>query len=72
MSYKVLCFLLGFILVLIGNLYVFLYLSLLSIGYSFFRYLTFILSHFPGILIYVGTFLIFVAMYKGGNNDIYL
>ena len=57
-------FLIGFGFSLIGFMYVILYLNYLTIGYTFFEYLTFIIKRFECMLSLVGIILIMIALFK--------
>ncbi len=65
MNYKVALFLLGFLLALVGNIYIFFYLNLLSFGYSFLDYLYYIFTHIECLLFFIGIILLKIALNKG-------
>ena len=64
---RVLLFLFGFGLSIIGFVYIIAYLNYLSVGYSFIDYLTFIIARGECLLAPLGLILISVAIFKKGN-----
>lgn len=65
---RVLFFLIGFGFSIIGFIYIIAYLNYLSIGYSFWNYLTFIMQRPECLLAIVGIVLIIISIFKKGNN----
>ncbi len=61
-------FLLGFGLSVIGFTYIISYLNLLTMGYSFFEYLSFIFKRYECIIAIVGFLMITCAIFKGGEK----
>lgn len=71
---RLLIFLLGFGLMIIGFTYIITYLNLLSIGYSYKEYLIFILGRLECQFSIIGFFLVTVIIFTKGtkNNGIHL
>lgn len=71
---RVLLFLIGFGLSVIGFTFIITYLNLTTIGYSFFDYIKFIVRRLECVLAVVGIILINISLYKKGErkNDIHL
>lgn len=70
---KVFFFLLGFGLCVIGFTYIIGYLNLLTMGYSFYEYLEFILKRYECLMAIIGFLMITGVIFKGGDKiDIYL
>ena len=71
---RVLLFLIGFGLTVIGFTFIITYLNLTTIGYSFFDYLKFIIRRLECVLAVVGIIFINISLYKKGErkNDIHL
>lgn len=73
MPIRILIFLFGFGLTVIGLSYIIIYLNLLSIGYNFFEYVKFIIRRVECLNFFVGIILMmFSIFFKGGNNELYL
>ena len=71
---RVLLFLIGFGLSVLGFTFIITYLNLTTIGYSFFDYIKFIVRRLECVLAVVGIILINISLYKKGErkNDIHL
>lgn len=70
---RILFFLFGFGLSIIGFMYIIMYLNYIEIGYTAFDYLNLISKRFECILAPIGVFIISIAVFsKGGKNDIRL
>ena len=70
---KIILFLFGFGLSVIGFMYIIAYLNYLSIGYSFWEYLKYIFTHFECLLSLIGIVIIcFVIFKKGDKNELYI
>lgn len=70
---KMMFFLIGFGLSIIGFMYIIMYLNYLEIGYTFSEYLNFISRRFECILAPIGIIIISIVVFlKGGRNDIRL
>lgn len=70
---RILLFLIGFGLLIIGFTYMIMYLNLMAIGYSFIDYLTFIFTRLECLLSIIGIVFMLIAMYKKGDKyDLYL
>lgn len=65
MNYRVPCFIIGYIFLIIGNIFVLLYLNLFSLGYSLFQYIIFILTNYPCFFLSTGLILIYISLHKG-------
>ena len=65
---RVFFFLLGFGLSVIGFTYMISYLNLLTMGYSFFEYLSFIFKRYECIIAILGFIMITCAIFKGGEK----
>lgn len=74
MSIKILFFLLGFGLLVIGFTYLITYLNLLSIGYSFYEYIIFISRRVECWFSIIGFIIINLTIFiRGGEtNDLYI
>lgn len=72
--YRTFFFLIGFLLVVIGSTYIIAYLNLLTMGYSFVRYLAFIGTRVECLGTLLGIVLIlFCVLTKGDASiDLYL
>jgi hypothetical protein len=71
---RVLLFLLGFGLTVVGFTFIITYLNLTTMGYTVFDYLKFIIRRIECVLALVGIIFINISLYKKGEkkNDIYL
>lgn len=71
---RIIIFLTGFGLTVIGFTYIICYLNLLTIGYNFYEYVNFISSKIECLFGPIGIILMIVCIYipKGGKNDIYI
>ena len=70
---KMMFFLIGFGLSIIGFMYIIMYLNYLEIGYNFGEYINFISRRFECILAPIGIIIISIVVFlKGGRNDIRL
>ena len=67
---RIILFLIGFLLSIIGSIYIIIYLSYLSIGYSFVDYLKFIMSKVECLIILVGFTLINISIFMKGENHV--
>jgi len=73
MVMRIFVFLFGFGLSVIGFMYIISYLNLLTLGFSFLEYLTFIFKRIECIIAIIGFLMITLAIFKGGeSNDICL
>ncbi len=73
MSLKILIFLFGFGLTVIGLNYIVIYLNLFSIGYNFFEYVNFIIRRIECLNLVFGIILMIISTFiKGGKNELYL
>lgn len=67
-------FLLGFGLMVIGFTYIITYMNLMSMGYSFFDYLSFITSKLECLFALIGFILVSIIILTKGTekNDLYI
>lgn len=68
---KIIVFLFGYSLTLIGLIYVISYLNLLSLGYNFWYYVKFIFSKIECLYTLIGIILMFISI-EGGKDELYL
>lgn len=66
---RIFFFLIGFGLTIIGFFYIIAYLNLLSIGYNFIEYLSFILKRIECWLAIIGLIILFLSIFLNYNND---
>ena len=66
MYIRVLLYVIGFLLSIIGSIYIIMYLSYLSIGYSFIDYLNFVITRGECLITIIGLFFISIAIFKKG------
>lgn len=70
---RVLTFLLGYSLTLIGIIYIISYLNILSLGYNFSFYVNFICRRIECIYAIIGIILMIISIYTpGGKNELCL
>lgn len=70
---KILFFLIGFGLSVIGFMYIITYLNYLEIGYTFSEYLYLVFTSFECLLSIIGIVIISIVLFmKGDKRDIYL
>lgn len=73
MPLRILIFLFGFGLTIIGLTYIIIYLNLLTIGYNFFDYVKFIIRRIECLNFVIGVCLMLGCIFlKGGKNELYL
>ena len=72
MPLRILIFLVGFGLTVIGTSYIILYLNLLTIGYNFLEYVNFIIRRPECLNFLFGILLILCSLFYGGQNELYL
>ena len=73
MPLKILVFLVGFGLTVLGFTYIIFYLNLLSIGYNFSDYVKFIIRRIECLNALFGILLMLISIvFKGGKNELYL
>jgi len=72
MNYRIFLFLLGFIFMLIGNIFIFYNLNLLALGYSFIDYIYYVCTHVESLLFFIGIILLKVSFSKEKKHDLYL
>lgn len=66
---RVLIFLLGYSLTLIGIIYIISYLNILSLGYNFLFYVNFICRKVECIYAVIGIILMIISVYTPGGKD---
>ena len=69
---RIISFLFGFGLTIIGIIYIILYLNLLTLGYNFSFYVNFIIKRIECWYSIVGIIIMFISIYKGGKNELYI
>lgn len=73
MLLRILFFLLGFGLVVVGFVHIIIFMNLMTIGYSFSEYVNFIIRRYELFYIIVGFILINITIFvKGGKYELYL
>lgn len=73
MPVRILIFLFGFGLTVIGLTYIIIYLNLLTIGYNFLEYVKFIIRRIECLNFLFGISLMLLSvLFKGGENELYL
>jgi len=65
-------FIIGFIFSVIGLFFIFLYLNLLVIGYSFFEFVYFIIRSIYCDLFFIGFILIYLSLGRKKKNELLL
>ena len=65
---RILFFLIGFGLSIIGFVYIVSYLNLLSLGYNFFDYVHFIIGRIECLYAFIGLFIIFLSIFMPGGK----
>ena len=65
---RLLFFLLGFGLTVIGFIYIISYLNLLTIGYNFIQYVNFIIRRIECLYAVIGLIIMFVTIYYPGGK----
>lgn len=67
---RVFFFLLGFILMVIGFMYMMIYINLLSFGYTFLEYLIYILTHYECFIAILGFIIVLFSLYRKGKKHV--
>ena len=65
---RILFFLIGFGLSIIGFVYIVSYLNLLSLGYNFLDYVHFIIKRIECLYAFIGLFTIFLSIFMPGGK----
>lgn len=69
---RILLFLLGFILMVIGFSYLIIYLNLITFGYTILEYLQYIFTHLESLLLFIGIIIIsYIILTKEKKNGLY-
>lgn len=63
MFFRIICFFMGILFTVTGFVNLILYLNLLSIGYSFFEYVNFIIRRIEVLSLFIGMFMIFISIF---------
>jgi len=70
---RIFFFLLGFGLTNIGAMYIILYLNLMTIGYTFFEYVNFIIRRTECLIGLIGFIIMLLSIFiKGEKNELYI
>lgn len=72
MYQKIFIFLLGFGLTVIGCIYIISYLNILTLGYNFWYYVKFIFRRIECLYAFIGLFIIFYSINKGGKDELHI
>lgn len=72
MFFRIICFFMGILFTVTGFVNLILYLNLLSIGYSFFEYVNFIIRRIEVLSLFIGMFMIFISIFYRRKNEIHL
>lgn len=72
MFLRIITYLLGILLNIIGISSIIIYLNLLVNGYTFLEYVNFIIRRIECISLLIGIILIFLSIYIGGKSEIHL
>ena len=72
MFLRIITFIIGVLLNVIGLVCIIIYLNLLTNGYTFLEYVNFIIRRIECISLLIGIILIFLSIYIGGKSEIHL
>ena len=72
MFFRIICFFMGILFTVTGFVNLVLYLNLLSIGYSFFEYVNFIIRRIEVLSLFIGMFMLFISIFYRRKNEIHL
>ena len=72
MFFRIICFFMGILFTVTGFVNIILYLNLLSIGYSFFEYVNFIIRRIEVLSLFIGMFMLFISIFYRRKNEIHL
>lgn len=72
MFFRLFLFLFGFGLTTIGFVYIICYLNLFTIGYNFWDFVNFIIRRIECINTIIGIIIMYLSIYIGGKNELYL
>ena len=72
MFLRIILFLIGILLVVIGLTSIILYINLLTIGYSFIDYVNFIIRRIECLNTILGILLIILSLNIGGKHELYI
>lgn len=70
MFIRILIFLIGFGLTVIGSIYIIIYMNLMTIGYTFNEYVNFIIRRYECCYAVVGFILMTLVIFIGGKYEI--
>lgn len=68
MLYRIISFIIGFLLLTLGNFYIIIYINLFSFGYNIIDYLEYIIKRYECIYALLGIILIILAVYMKGDK----
>ena len=70
---RIITFLFGYALTLIGLIYIISYMNLFSLGYNFMFYVKFIFRQIECLYTFIGFIIMAISIYiPGGKNEIYI
>lgn len=72
MFFRIICFFMGILFTVSGFVSLILYLNLLSIGYSFFEYVNFIIRRIEVLSLFIGMFMLFISIFYRRKDEIHL
>lgn len=72
MFFRIICFFMGILFTVTGFVSLILYLNLLSIGYSFFEYVNFIIRRIEVLSLFIGMFMLFISIFYRRKDEIHL
>ena len=72
MFFRIICFFMGILFTVTGFVNIILYLNLLSIGYSFFEYVNFIIRRIEVLSLFIGMFMLFISIFYRRKDEIHL
>lgn len=72
MFFRIICFFMGILFTVSGFVSLILYLNLLSIGYSFFEYVNFIIRRIEVLSLFIGMFMLFISIFYRRKDEIRL
>ncbi len=68
MLFKILFFIIGFILLTLGNFYIIIYINLFSFGYTIVEYLEYLLTRYECYYVVIGLLLIIISLNMKGDK----
>ena len=67
---RIFFFLLGFILMVMGFMYMMIYINLLSFGYTYFEYYIYILTHYECLIAILGFIIVLFSLFGKGKSHV--